>query len=115
MGKKSKEARRARRDAQRANAGRSNVADNEEEAGADIEPVIQMVVNAVKAPGAAVPPRARKRIAVSIWQRDGDIAYGTVQTILDESGVVGSDDQTSRLWRCMQLEIAQGAPPQTVG
>ena len=107
MGKKSKEARRARRDAQRANADRSSVEGAEEETDADFECIVQMVVNAVKASGAAVPPRARKRIAESMWQHGGDISYGTVLTIMDESGVVESEDQTSRLWHCMKLEIAE--------
>ena len=42
-------------------------------------------------------------------QHDGDISYGTVLTIMDESGVVDSDDQANKLWhwQCIKLEFAE--------
>ena len=108
MGRKSKEARRARRDAQRANDGRSSVVDDEEqEAGTDIEPVVEMVVRAVKESGAVVAPRARRAIADLIWQQNGTITLEAIHELVMDTGVVDSVDEANKFWRQLQLQVAE--------
>ena len=106
MGKKSKEARRARRDAERANASHSDVVDNEA-ASVEFDYVVRLVVQAVKASGAAVAPRARTQIADLIWQKHGMIEFDGVHEILRATGVVESVEEARKLWRQLQLEITR--------
>lgn len=106
MGKKSKK-HAARRSVKQADVDHSDVVDKEEEeTGADLEPIVQLVIKAVKASGAAVTARAIEGIVDQIWENNGDISYGAVQSVLLESGVVDSVDQANKLWGQMKLEIA---------
>jgi hypothetical protein len=105
MGKKSKK-HAARRSVKQADVDHSDVVDKEEEeTGEDFEAIVQLVIKAVKASGAAVTSRAMEGIVDQIWDNKGDISYGAVQSVLRESGVVDSVGQANKLWRQMELEI----------